>query len=121
MPFEISGVRLGLFFGGTHIANDIASLRVNPVQIIIGTPGRLLALVQAKALDLSKIKVFVVDECDKMLVGLDMRADIQKIFVATPAAKQVMMLSATVPKSIVPLCNHFMKVRICCSFLQYLL
>jgi ATP-dependent RNA helicase UAP56/SUB2 len=109
---HMPGIRLALFYGGTPLAIDIQKLQMNSVQIVIGTPGRLLALIGAKALNLSHIKVFIVDECDKMLLGKAMREDVQKIFLATPPAKQVMMLSATMPKEIVPICHQFMKVAL---------
>ncbi|OQV16527.1 Spliceosome RNA helicase Ddx39b [Hypsibius exemplaris] len=106
----MTGARLALFFGGTSVAQDIENLRTGTsVQIVIGTPGRLRALIDAKALDLSHIKTFIVDECDKMLIGLDMRADVQYIFKATPVRKQVMMLSATLPREIQAVCKNFMQ------------
>ena len=49
---------------------------MKPPHIIVGTPGRILALVKKKDLDLSKLKFFVLDECDKMLEETDMRADV---------------------------------------------
>jgi len=61
-----------------------------------------------KLLNLSKVKHFVLDECDKMLESLDMRSDIQKIFKMTPHQKQVMMFSATLSESIRPVCKKFM-------------
>lgn len=47
-----------------------------PPHILVGTPGRILQLVKTKELNLSKVKMFVLDECDKMLSETDMRADI---------------------------------------------
>ena len=70
-------------------------LSKDPPQIIVGTPGRILTLARRKSLDLKKIKYFILDECDKMLQQLDMRADVQQIFKLTPHEKQVMMFSAT--------------------------
>lgn len=55
----------------------------------MGTPGRILALAKGKHLDLSNVKNFVLDECDKMLEALDMRQDVQNIFKMTPHQKQV--------------------------------
>jgi len=54
------------------------------------------------------VKHFVLDECDKMLEALDMRADVQKIFKLTPHEKQVMMFSATLSDQIRPICKKFM-------------
>ena len=58
-------------------------------------------------MDLSHIKHFVLDECDRMLAEVDMRRDVQAIFKATPHEKQVMMYSATLDKEIRPVCRKF--------------
>merc|ERR1712025_1077888 len=73
--------------------------------------GRMLALSTKgeKPLDLSKVKYFVLDECDQMLEKLDMRRDVQDIFRQTPHEKQVMMFSATLSKDIRPVCKKFMQ------------
>lgn len=56
---------------------------------MVGTPGRILALVRGKHLDTGSLKHFVLDECDKMLESVDMRRDVQAIFQMTPLQKQV--------------------------------
>merc|ERR1712010_407439 len=76
---------------------------------MIGTPGRVLALTRDKDLKMDKLTQFVVDECDKCLDKLDMRKDIQQIFIATPKKKQVMMFSATMTKETRELCKKFMQ------------
>ncbi|KAG5461456.1 MAG: P-loop containing nucleoside triphosphate hydrolase protein, partial [Olpidium bornovanus] len=65
-------VRTEVFYGGTPIKKDIEILRDKEKcpHIIVGTPGRVLALIREKALRLSNIKHFVLDECDKMLESL---------------------------------------------------
>jgi len=62
-------VKIGVFYGGTPIAKDVEILKNNDTHphIIVGTPGRLNALVRDKYLRLNSLKVFVLDECDKML------------------------------------------------------
>merc|ERR1712086_339241 len=77
--------------------------------ILIGTPGRVLALCRDKDLKLDKLSQFVLDECDKCLDKLDMRKDIQQIFMNTPKKKQVMMFSATMTKETRELCKKFMQ------------
>merc|ERR1711970_1675800 len=89
---------IAVFFGGMPVDKDKKTLKENCPHIVVGTPGRILGLVRAKALDLKKVKHFVLDECDKMLDQLDMRRDVQDIFRATPHEKQVMMFSATLSK-----------------------
>lgn len=66
-------------------------------------------MVKKKDLKLNDLKYFVLDECDKMLEKLDMRADVQEIYFATPHTKQVMMFSATLSKEIRPVCKKFMQ------------
>lgn len=104
-------VKTAVFYGGTPMAKDIELLK-NKEQypnIIVGTPGRLNALVRDKVLSLRNIKHFVLDECDKMLDQIDMRRDVQEIFRSTPAEKQVMMFSATLSQEIRPICKKFMR------------
>jgi len=102
-------VKVGVFFGGVGIKKDEETLKKNCPHIVVGTPGRVLALARANTLNCKHIKHFVLDECDKMLEQLDMRADVQEIFKATPHDKQVMMFSATLSKEIRPVCKKFMQ------------
>ncbi|KAH7820154.1 ATP-dependent RNA helicase Uap56 [Monocercomonoides exilis] len=97
------------FFGGIPIAQDIQRIKDIKPCIVVGTPGRMLELVQKKHLNLSKVGHFILDECDKMLEKADMRQDVQMIFVNTPVQKQVMMFSATLPAEIRPTARNFMK------------
>merc|ERR1712149_3387 len=77
-------------------------------HILIGTPGRVLGLLREKDLKLDKVAQFVLDECDKCLDKLDMRKDVQQIFIETPKKKQVMMFSATMTKETREVCKKFM-------------
>jgi len=102
-------IKVGVFFGGMPIQKDEETLKsINP-HIVVGTPGRILALIRNKKLNLKNIKHFILDECDKMLEQLDMRRDVQEIFRNTPHSKQVMMFSATLSKDIRPVCKKFMQ------------
>jgi len=105
----LPAIKVGVFFGGLAIAKDEQVLKSNCPHIVVGTPGRILALVKSKKLPLQNLKHFVLDECDKMLEQLDMRRDVQEIFRATPHEKQVMMFSATLSKDIRPVCKKFMQ------------
>ena len=87
-----------LIHGGTGVDAQKKILKEKNPHIIIGTPGRVANLAKFKTIDLSKVKYFVIDECDKMLEELDMREDIQYVFCCSPKEKQVMLLSATLPK-----------------------
>ncbi|XP_023336880.1 spliceosome RNA helicase DDX39B-like [Eurytemora carolleeae] len=105
----LAGVKVGVFFGGLPIAKDELVLKNNCPHIVVGTPGRILALTRGKKLNLKNLKHFVLDECDKMLAELDMRRDVQEIFRSTPHEKQVMMFSATLSKDVRPVCKKFMQ------------
>lgn len=102
-------VKNAVFFGGLPIEKDAQVLKTNCPHIVVGTPGRILALVRQKKLSLKNVKQFILDECDKMLEALDMRRDVQEIFRNTPHEKQVMMFSATLSKEIRPVCKKFMQ------------
>jgi superfamily II DNA/RNA helicase len=125
----MSSVKVSVFFGGLPTKNDEDVLKKNCPHIVVGTPGRILALAKSKALNLRHVKHFIVDECDKVLeslgkhervshrcrstsnepVVLDMRRDIQEIFKMTPHEKQVLMFSATLSKEVRPVCKKFMQ------------
>jgi len=104
----MSSLKVGVFFGGLNIKKDEETLKNNCPHIVVGTPGRILALVKSKKLNLKNLKHFILDECDQMLEQLDMRRDVQEIFRATPHEKQVMMFSATLSKEIRTVCKKFM-------------
>lgn len=73
---NLEGVRTEVIYGGVHISSQTNMLK-NPPSILVGTPGRILALARRNTLKLDKIKFFVMDECDKMLEQVDMRSDVQ--------------------------------------------
>ncbi|OAQ97638.1 hypothetical protein LLEC1_05778 [Akanthomyces lecanii] len=104
-------IKTGVFYGGTPIKTDMETLKNKDTcpHIIVGTPGRLKALVRDKALRLGSVRIFVLDECDKMLDQPDMRTDVQDVFRATPHQKQVMMFSATLSEEVKPICKKFMQ------------
>nr|CAH7759712.1 unnamed protein product [Callosobruchus chinensis] len=96
----------------SRFSKDEEVLKANTPHIVVGTPGRILALVRSKKLNLKHLKHFILDECDKMLEQLDMRRDVQEIYRNTPHNKQVMMFSATLSKEIRPVCKKFMQDQI---------
>jgi len=102
-------IKVGVFFGGISVKKDEQVLKTNCPHIVVGTPGRILALAKDRVLNLKHVKHFILDECDKMLEALDMRRDVQEIFKMTPHEKQVMMFSATLSKEIRPVCKKFMQ------------
>lgn len=101
-------VKVANFFGGIDIKKNREELSKEHPCIVVGTPGRIKALAKEGSLKLGGVRHFVLDECDKMLEKLDMRADVQDIFKSTPHSKQVMMFSATLGGEVRPVCKKFM-------------
>jgi len=82
-------------YGGESIDSQITTIKSEHPNVICATPGRMMDFVERKILDLSHIKHFVLDECDKILDEERIRRQMQTVFIATPKDKQVMMFSAT--------------------------
>lgn len=100
-------VKTAVFYGGVNIKTNRDILKKESPHVVVGTPGRILALAREKSLALDQIHHFVLDECDRVLEALDMRRDVQEIFRLTPHEKQVMLFSATLSKEIRPVCKKF--------------
>lgn len=101
-------VKSRVFYGGVNIKGDIEALKTEVPNIVVGTPGRIMDLVTIrKVMDLSKVKHFILDECDHMLNEVDMRKTVQMIFKETPVEKQVMMFSATLSTEVRGTCRKF--------------
>merc|ERR1712072_325899 len=75
----LPSVKVDVFYGGVPISANKKALKEATPHIVVGTPGRLKSLIGSKDLNLSKLKHFVMDECDRLLEALDMRRDIQEI------------------------------------------
>ena len=104
--------KVGVFYGGVPIPANKALLEKKDDDfptICVGTPGRMVDLVRRNILKTDHVKYFVMDEADQLLEKLDMRRDVQDVFMKCPASKQVMMFSATLPKEIRELAKKFMK------------
>lgn len=103
-------IRSEVIYGGEPMDNHIKLMKgLNAPHIIVGTPGRILALTRDKHLPMENLKMFVLDECDKLLEQVSLRSDIQKIFKETPHNKQVMMFTATLSGDIKETCRKFMR------------
>lgn len=100
-------IKTAVFYGGVNIKTNRDILKNECPHVVVGTPGRILALAREKSLQLDQIQHFVLDECDRVLEALDMRRDVQEIFRLTPHEKQVMLFSATLSKEIRPVCKKF--------------
>ena len=101
-----------VFFGGIPEEDNIRLLKKEVPAIIVGTPGRLNQLILKKALDVSRVKWFVIDEFDRCLEDIRMRRDVQNIFLATPKEKQVLMFSATMTDDLRAIAKKFMKTPV---------
>ena len=105
----LPGLKTAVFIGGQPEAGNEKTLREVKPQVVIGTPGRIMSLIEKGSLKTDKVKHFILDECDKMLEAADMRSTVQKIFLKTPHNKQVMMFSATMAPDVHKVCLKFMK------------
>jgi superfamily II DNA/RNA helicase len=94
-------------YGGVGYEHQLSTLS-RGVDVVVGTPGRLLDLVDRDALDLGHIKVLVLDEADKML-DLGFLPDVERILAETPELRQTMLFSATMPAEIVSLARRHMR------------
>ena len=99
-------VRLSTIYGGRPYTEQINALKAG-VDVVVGTPGRLLDLHQRGDLDLSKVAILVLDEADEML-DLGFLPDIQKIWGALNQPIQTMLFSATMPGPILSLARSMM-------------
>ncbi len=93
-------------YGGASMSMQINALR-NGANIVVGTPGRVLDLIERRELRLSNLKFVVLDEADVML-DMGFIDDVEIILSHTPRRKQVLLFSATMPKEIVGLAAKFM-------------
>jgi superfamily II DNA/RNA helicase len=100
------GIRVIAVYGGRAFEPQIDQLHIG-VEIVVGTPGRLLDLYRQGKLKLSKVARLVLDEADEML-DLGFLPDVEKIFTSTPIRQQTMLFSATMPGDIIALARRFM-------------
>ena len=101
------GVRVLAVYGGQPYERQIRRLQKG-VDVVVGTPGRLLDLIKQDVLDLSEVRVVVLDEADEML-SMGFIEDIEAILGATPATRQTALFSATMPPEIRRLANRYMR------------
>jgi superfamily II DNA/RNA helicase len=101
------GARVLAIYGGRSYEPQVAAL-VAGIDVVVGTPGRLLDLVRQRHLDLSHVQVLVLDEADEML-DLGFLPDVESIISATPASRQTMLFSATMPGPIVTLARRYLR------------
>ncbi len=91
--------------GGDKIDRQIAALQ-RPTQVLVATPGRLMDLLRRKAVDLSQVKILVLDEADEML-KLGFRDDIESIMKITKGERSIWLFSATMPPGIKKMISRY--------------
>jgi superfamily II DNA/RNA helicase len=101
------GIRVLTVYGGVAYEPQLEALKTG-VDIVVGTPGRLLDLANRKALDISHVHALVLDEADEML-DLGFLPDVEKLLSKTPETRQTMLFSATMPGAIVALARTHMR------------
>ncbi|TCO34294.1 superfamily II DNA/RNA helicase [Kribbella steppae] len=100
-------VRVLTVYGGVAYEPQLDALKTG-VDVVVGTPGRLLDLANRGVLDLSHIKVLVLDEADEML-DLGFLPDVERILRKTPELRQTMLFSATMPSAVIALARTHMR------------
>ncbi|MEU3405518.1 DEAD/DEAH box helicase [Streptomyces sp. NPDC006670] len=103
---KVRNVRVLAIYGGRAYEPQVEALQKG-VDVIVGTPGRLLDLAGQKKLDLSHVKALVLDEADEML-DLGFLPDVEKIMNLLPAKRQTMLFSATMPGAVIGLARRYM-------------
>jgi superfamily II DNA/RNA helicase len=106
MAAKKRSVRIAQIYGGRAYEPQIDSLRKG-ADIVVGTPGRLIDLMNQGHLDLRFVRTLVLDEADEML-DLGFLPDVEKVVAATPAGRHTMLFSATMPGPIVALARRYM-------------
>jgi ATP-dependent RNA helicase DeaD len=103
----MKGIKILPIYGGQPIDRQIRSLK-GGVQIVIGTPGRVIDHIKRKTLKMNNIKTVVLDEADEML-DMGFREDIEMILETTPESRQTTFFSATMAKEILELTKLYQK------------
>ncbi|MGW2849314.1 DEAD/DEAH box helicase, partial [Streptomyces sp. NPDC001274] len=103
---KVRNVRVLAIYGGRAYEPQVEALKKG-VDVIVGTPGRLLDLAGQRKLDLSHVRALVLDEADEML-DLGFLPDVEKIITMLPAKRQTMLFSATMPGAVIGLARRYM-------------
>ena len=103
----MSDIKVLPVYGGQEIVRQIKSLKTG-VQIIVGTPGRVMDHMRRKTVKFDNVAMVVLDEADEML-DMGFREDMETILTDTPEDRQTIMFSATMPKAIMDIARNFQK------------
>ena len=102
----INKLKITAVYGGANIQTQIRSLKSGS-QIVVGTPGRVIDLINRKKLKLNHIEFLVLDEADEML-NMGFKEDLDIILAETPDEKQTLLFSATMPKEVLRITKDYM-------------
>ncbi|SDC64175.1 Superfamily II DNA and RNA helicase [Streptomyces prasinopilosus] len=103
---KVRNVRVSAIYGGRAYEPQVEALKKG-VDVVVGTPGRLLDLAGQKKLNLKDVRALVLDEADEML-DLGFLPDVERIINLLPARRQTMLFSATMPGAVIGLARRYM-------------
>ncbi len=103
---NLNKVKIAVVYGGSDIRKQISDIE-HGAQIVVGTPGRTLDLIKRKKLKVNEIQWVVLDEADEML-SMGFKDDLDAILETSPAEKQTLLFSATMPQEIVSISKKYM-------------
>lgn len=103
----LGGLKVTAVYGGAPIMGQIRDLK-NGSQVVVATPGRLIDLIDRKAMDLSHVDIVVLDEADEML-NMGFKDDLDLILSNTPPTKNTWLFSATMPREVERIASKYME------------
>ncbi|MDB4900953.1 MAG: ATP-dependent helicase DeaD, partial [Mucilaginibacter sp.] len=103
---KMGNVNVVAVYGGANISDQLRQIK-RGVQIVVATPGRMLDIINRKAIDFSKVKYVVLDEADEML-NMGFQEDIDSILSTTPEEKKTWLFSATMPTEVRRIAKKYM-------------
>jgi ATP-dependent RNA helicase DeaD len=103
----LNGLKVTAVYGGAPIMGQIRDIKSGS-QVVVATPGRLIDLIERKAIDLSHVDVVVLDEADEML-NMGFKDDLDQILSNTPPTKNTWLFSATMPREVERIASKYME------------
>jgi ATP-dependent RNA helicase DeaD len=104
---QFRGVKTVAIYGGAAMDRQINALH-RGVQVVVGTPGRVLDLIRRRELVLDDVRIVILDEADRML-DMGFIVDVETILARCPRQRQTALFSATMPYAILRICDRFMR------------
>lgn len=104
---QMNNVHVVAVYGGASISDQLRQIK-RGVQIVVATPGRMLDIINRKAIDFSQVKYVVLDEADEML-NMGFQEDIDNILSTTPDEKKTWLFSATMPAEVRRIAKKYME------------